>query len=82
MNPLAKDIGYVFLLRKEQAAETEMFRFIEEKARRPIMDSIKKKMGLDPNDVAPWGRSVIMMDGGMTQLAAAKDQACLAEKVK
>ena len=77
LNPNSKAVGYVVLIRTWQSVETEMFRLYEEKVRKPSIDAIKEQLGLDPDDVEPWGRSVHISDGGVPQMTATKEKATL-----
>eukprot|EP00956_Cyclotella_meneghiniana_P006788 scaffold9090_cov76-Cyclotella_meneghiniana.AAC.2 len=75
LNPNSKTVGYVILIRTGQSVETEMFRLYKEKVRKPSIDAIKEQLGLDPDDVEPWGRSVHISDGGVPQMTATKEKA-------
>ena len=82
LSPGAKGEGFCVLMRKGQGIETATFAEYEKKVRMKFTDDIKRDLGLDPNNVDKWARSVLTLDGGVPQMKATMDMDSLNTKVQ
>ena len=81
INPHSKSIGFIVLMRQERGVETEMFKQYDRLVLAPFIRAVLENMGIDPdmNNAQAYTRTLVTMDGGMTQLDATVNEDAFGE---